>query len=218
VIARARVIPAASATHARPLVEPSDASRRRIPREEAQAREEGARIVRAATARAEDIMVRARAAASDAVATATAEARARLDADLTARWVALQAAERRRFDQDVEPVVPIAIALAERLLGAALDLDPSRIAPMARAVVAEAHGTRRAVVDAHPVDAAALAGLLTAEGVDLDSIEVRPDGALARGDLRLHTEVGTIDARLQPRFEQLAATLRDALRAQSSGR
>jgi flagellar biosynthesis/type III secretory pathway protein FliH len=222
VIARARVIPAASSTPARTLLEaspePSKARRRRIPRQEAQAREDAARIVGEATVRAEDIMARARAAASDAVATATSEARARLDAETTARWLALQAAERRRFDRDVEPLVPVAIALAERLLGAALDLDPSRIAGMARVVVAEAHGTRRAVVDAHPADAATLAGLLTAEGLDLDSIDVRPDEALARGDLRLHTGMGTIDARLHPRFEQLAAALRDALRAQSSGR
>jgi flagellar assembly protein FliH len=183
-----------------------------------QAREEGERLVREAKSRAEDIMARAHAAAADAVATATAEARAKLDAEMTARWMALRAAERRRFDREIDPVVPVAVVLAERLLGAALDLDASRIAPMARAVLAEAHGTRRAFVDAHPIDAVTLAGLLSAEDVDLDSIEVRPDEALARGELRLHTEMGTIDARLQPRFEQLAAALRDALRAQSSDR
>jgi flagellar biosynthesis/type III secretory pathway protein FliH len=219
VIARARIVPAAASAIAHRLVEPLEPPpRRRIPREEAQAHEAGARTVREATARAEDILTRARAAAAEAVATASAEVRARLDAEMTARWLALRAAERRRFDREVEPVVPIAIALAERLLGAALDLDPSRIAAMAGAVVAEAPGTRRAVVDAHPADAPALAGLLTAEGIGLESIEVRPDEALARGELRLHTEMGTIDARLHPRFEQLAAALRDALRAQSSGR
>jgi flagellar assembly protein FliH len=214
------VILAAASAHARPLFEtaPAGTPRTRIPREEVLAREEGARLVREATARAEDILVRARAAASDAVATATTQARARLDAEMTARWVALRAAERRRFDQDVEPVVPIAVALAERLLGAALEADPAQIAPMARAVVAEARGTRRAIIDAHPTDAAALARVLTAEGLDLDSLDVRPDEGLARGDLRLHTEMGTIDARLHPRFEQLAAALRDALRAQSSRR
>jgi flagellar biosynthesis/type III secretory pathway protein FliH len=49
-------------------------------------------------------------------------------------------------------------------------------------------------------------------GLDVQSVEVRDDGALARGELRLHTDVGTIDARLAPRFERLAAALRDALK------
>jgi flagellar biosynthesis/type III secretory pathway protein FliH len=110
------------------------------------------------------------------------------------------------------------VALAERLVGGALDLDASRVASMARVVIGEAHGTRRAAVEAHPADAALLAGVLSAEGLGLDAFEVRPDEALARGELRLHTEMGTIDARLHPRFEQLAAALRDALRAQPPGR
>ena len=170
--------------------------------------------MREARARAEELLVEARAAASRAVATATTAAREAHDADMAARWVALRAAEQRRFERDTEPVVPIAVALAERLLGAALDLDPARIAPLARVVIAEAQGTRRAVIDAHPADAATLADLLTAEAIDLESLAIHPDEALARGELRLHTEMGTIDARLHPRFEQLASALRDALRAQ----
>jgi flagellar biosynthesis/type III secretory pathway protein FliH len=210
------VIAGGGAASARPLLEPSAAEspRRRIPRDEAQAREEGARVVREASARAEQILVEARAAAARAVATATADARAALEAEMTARWIALRAAEQRRFDRDTEAVVPIAVALAERLLGAALDLDPARIVPLARVVVAEARGARQAVIDAHPADAATLQGLLTAEAIDVESLQIHPDEALARGELRLHTEMGTIDARLHPRFEQLASALRDALRAQ----
>jgi flagellar biosynthesis/type III secretory pathway protein FliH len=41
---------------------------------------------------------------------------------------------------------------------------------------------------------------------------VRGDVALARGELRLHTDLGTIDARFAPRFERLAAALRDAFK------
>jgi flagellar biosynthesis/type III secretory pathway protein FliH len=48
-------------------------------------------------------------------------------------------------------------------------------------------------------------------GLDIQSIEVREDAALARGELRLHTDVGIIDARLAPRFDRLSAALRDAL-------
>jgi flagellar biosynthesis/type III secretory pathway protein FliH len=97
------------------------------------------------------------------------------------------------------------------LLGTSLALEPSRIVDLARAVIEEARGARRAVVDAHPLDAEELLERLTKCGLELQSIEIRCDGALARGELRLHTDVGTIDARLAPRFERLAAALRDAL-------
>jgi flagellar biosynthesis/type III secretory pathway protein FliH len=219
-IARARILARADARDAKPLSAsaPAAPARRRMPRVEADAHLEGARIVREATAQAEALLASARAAASDAVTTAVAEARARADAEMTARWLALHDAERRRFEAETEPLVPVAVALAERLVGAALDLDASRVASMARVVLGEAHGTRRAAVEAHPADAALLAAVLSAEGLALDAFEVRADEALARGELRLHTEMGTIDARLHPRFEQLAAALRDALRAQPSRR
>ena len=45
----------------------------------------------------------------------------------------------------------------------------------------------------------------------VQSIEIREDPALGRGELRLQTDLGNIDARLAPRFERLAAALRDAL-------
>jgi flagellar biosynthesis/type III secretory pathway protein FliH len=67
------------------------------------------------------------------------------------------------------------------------------------------------VIDAHPLDAEALQTQLSITGLDIQSVEVRPDAALARGELRLHTDVGIIDARLAPRFDRLAAALRDAL-------
>jgi flagellar biosynthesis/type III secretory pathway protein FliH len=41
---------------------------------------------------------------------------------------------------------------------------------------------------------------------------VRVDLTLARGELRLHTDVGTIDAKLALRFDRLAAALHDVLR------
>jgi flagellar biosynthesis/type III secretory pathway protein FliH len=78
-------------------------------------------------------------------------------------------------------------------------------------VLAEARGARRAVVDAHPEDAAALAAEVKAGGFDVAALEVREDSSLARGELRLHTDLGKIEARLAPRFERLAAAVRGAL-------
>jgi flagellar assembly protein FliH len=108
--------------------------------------------------------------------------------------------------------VALAVALAERLLAAALELHPEHIAKLARGVLDEARGARRAVIGAHPLDADTLRNHLTALDLDIRSVEVQNDATLGRGELRLHTDVGTIDARLAPRFDRLAAALRDALR------
>jgi len=190
----------------------SSVQRRRIARDELVARIEADRILVQAREEAELLLAQARSQAIEAAAAAAREAEERAQTDLAARWLALRYREQQQPEADAQRVISLAVALAERLLGASLELDPRRVVHLARTVIAEARGARRAVVDAHPLDAAALREHLMTAGLDVQSVEVRDDGALARGELRLHTDVGTIDARLAPRFERLAAALRDALK------
>jgi flagellar assembly protein FliH len=208
---RARVVHAAGS--ATPLLAPGIGKerRQRVAREELEARLTAERVVEEANTAAEAILAEARLRAAGSAAAAVAEAREHALTELTARWLALRERERAAMGRDREVVVRIAVALAERLLGASLELEPSRIDALARGVFDEARGARRAVVEAHPLDADELRARLDTGGLDLQSIEVRSDAALARGELRLHTDLGTIDARLAPRFERLAAALRDAL-------
>lgn len=212
---RARIVPAARGARGAPLFAPgpSQPQRRRIAREELGAHLAAERIVEDARDRADRLLANARAEAQGAAAAAAREAREEARAELAARWLALRAEEQRRFESDADRIVPVAVALAERLLGASLGLEPERIVHLARAVIDEARGARRAAIDAHPLDAEALRRQLTDAGLDgVGSVEVRDDAALARGELRLHTDIGTIDARLAPRFERLAAALRDVLK------
>ncbi len=211
--ADARVVRGHDAVQARPLMAkgPSQAQWRRVAREEIEGRLAAERIVQEAHAEADAIVARAKADASEAARTAAEKARANVETEMVSRWLAVRNAEHKRTAATTEQVVALAIALAERLLGAALELTPAHVAELARTVITEARGARRAVMDAHPSDAAALREHLTIAGLDVQSVEVREDAALQRGDLRLHTDVGTIDARLAPRFERLASALRDAL-------
>jgi flagellar assembly protein FliH len=212
---RARVVPAARAARAVPVLAagPSEPQRRRIAREELGALLEAERIVEDARERADLLLASARAEAQGTAAAAAREAREEARAELAERWLALRAGEQRRIESDADRIVPVAVALAERLLGVSLGLEPERIVYLARAVIDEARGARRAAIDAHPLDAEALRRQLTDAGLDaVRTVEVRDDAALARGELRLHTDVGTIDARLAPRFERLAAALRDVLK------
>jgi len=131
------------------------------------------------------------------------------DAKLTARWLHLRLEEQRALGGAVDRVLTLGTALAERILDATLALEPRRILDMARRVVAEAGGARRAVIEAHPVDAGALRAHLADARLGIEVVEVRETETLARGELRLHTDIGIVDARLAPRLDRLAAALRD---------
>jgi flagellar assembly protein FliH len=212
-IPRARIVRAVGAPPARPLLaaRPSESQRKRMVREELGARLDAERIVDDARAQAQKMLDDARSNAMGAAEAAVESAREEAHTRLVAQWLALRQAEHRGREQERERVVAMAVVLAERLLVASLELDPTRIGGLAQAVIAEAGGARRAVIDAHPLDAGPLRTQLDVTGLDIQSIEVRQDATLARGELRLHTDVGIIDARLAPRFDRLSAALRDAL-------
>ena len=212
---RARIIPASAIGRAEPLLAARSGGRsaRRVARQEVEAQLAAERVLIDAQEAAAAILASARADAARAVEGATREAREEASATLAARWLALRQKEEATRGRDGERVIALAVVLAERLLGASLALDPSCIADVARAVFDETRGARRARVEAHPLDAAELERQLASGALDLGSVEVRTDEALARGELRLHTDVGTIDARLAARFDRLAAALRDALDA-----
>lgn len=80
---------------------------------------------------------------------------------------------------------------------------------MAKAVLSESKGARKTRIEANPIDVDALHAHTVSLG---ESILVEPNADLARGSLVLHTDLGTIDARLTPQLERLARALRDALR------
>jgi flagellar biosynthesis/type III secretory pathway protein FliH len=212
---RARIVRASDAAGAErsPLLPlgSTAAKWRRMAREELEARLAAERIVHEARSQAETILVGARDQARGEAAKCAQEALEQAEATIAAQWLALRRAEGDRLERDAESVLAVAVVLAERLLGAALDLDPARIADLARAAIAEARGARRITIEAHPLDAQALRLHLRAAGLDPQSVEVREGEALARGQLRLQTDVGTIDAKLAPRLERLAAALRDTL-------
>jgi flagellar biosynthesis/type III secretory pathway protein FliH len=181
-------------------------------REELEARLTAERLVQEAHTQADAILLDAREKGAMAADAARQEAQAEADAQLAGRWLALRQAESRRMGDDADRVLALAVALAERLVGATLELEPKRIVTLATGVLAEARGARRATIHAHPLDAEVLRTHLTASRLDAQSFTIESDEALARGALRLHTDVGIIDAQLASRLDRLAAALRDALR------
>jgi flagellar biosynthesis/type III secretory pathway protein FliH len=215
-LARGRIVRGEAAEGATPLLRGGLGAEQRVrmAREEVEAHQNADRILHLALTCSGWILVSAR---PDAERVATEAARHAAEAEqarLAAAWFALREREERGSARELDRSVALATILAERIIGHAIELNPGLIASVAREALAEARGARRVRIEAHPLDAETLraqvaaAGLGGPEGV---AIEVIENAELARGSLRVHTELGTLDARLHPRLERLAAALRDAL-------
>jgi flagellar biosynthesis/type III secretory pathway protein FliH len=193
---------------------PSSAQRTRLSREEVEAHENADRIVGMALDRSEAILATARAGAEQVAHEAARQAADAEQTRLAAAWFSLREREEKGAARDLERSIAFARLLAERVIGRALALDAALISSIALEALAEARGARRVRLECHPLDADTLraelagAGLGGSEGVVID---VLGNTELARGSLCVHTELGTLDARLHPRLERLAAALRDAL-------
>jgi flagellar biosynthesis/type III secretory pathway protein FliH len=210
---RARIVKAtvpAPADHA-PIPALTPAQHRRVASEVMLARETAARLVGEARNQAAAIVARAHAAAAGVAEAAASEAREAETAKLAAHYLNLKHEEERRAEADLDRAIALAVVLAERLLGEALQRDPAHVVALARQALAEARGSRRAVIDASPLDAEALQRHVVEVGFGSHTVEVRSDPALPRGALRLSTSLGNLDAQLRPQLERLARALRDTL-------
>jgi flagellar biosynthesis/type III secretory pathway protein FliH len=211
------VIPAAEAGHATPRAagvasEPPGAPRARIvTRPVAEARAEAARILARAREEAQLILARAESTTNDLIV--QQQARARADALCLVVGEALELRKRQTELERhaLDRSIGFATLLAERLLGEELAQSPERVRALARQALKEAAGARHAVLAAHPRDALELRSGLAGVATLLDSIEIEDDETLGRGQLRVETELGVIEADVRGQLERLAAQLKKLL-------
>ena len=174
--------------------------------------EERARVIVAeAERRAAALVEAARSESADVRLRSVAEGRAEGVAAVAARALALAERENSFDERNLERSVALARVLAERLLGEALATDPGRVAALARAALSEARGARRVVIVAHPEDLTELGMRLGELGFDPNAITLRPDSGRRRGQLRLETDIGVLDADLAPQLDRLVTKLRESL-------
>jgi flagellar biosynthesis/type III secretory pathway protein FliH len=224
---RARVIPRADAAPARPASAGRGSSRPPVaagalgrasvlPRAVAAAREQAQALIEKAHADAEQILAHARATADDLIL--QQQARARADALCLVVGEALELRKRQvELSKSVlDRSIGFATLLAERILGEELQQSPERIRALARQALREAAGARQAVIVAHPRDAEELKAGLIGLGALLDSIGIQEDSKLNRGQLRVETELGMIEADLKGQVERLAIQLKKLLESHAS--
>lgn len=216
-LGRARVLKGAFPAKAAPIPSPegptstvTDANvARRIPRAVLEGRDEAARILADARRAADETIARARAEAADVERTAADDARQRELARVAAEVLAVRIAEEERRARDVDRTIEMAVLLAERLLGDALRVDPSRLRTLAAEALAETRGARKMRIECHPDDADEVRALLAEHAGALVDVDATTE--LGRGSLVVHTELGRVDARLHPQLRRLGEALREAL-------
>jgi len=194
---------------------PSEAQRTRLSSEEATAHRNADRILNDALTKARTLIEDAREEAARTAKETLARAAEAEQTRLAAAWLALRSAEENRAARDLEHAIQLARLLAERLIGYAVEANENVVAALAKEALTEARGARSVILEAHPRDAASLRATLAESGLGAlqgVAIEIKESDTLARGSLCVHTDLGTLDARLHPRLEWLAAALRDALK------
>ena len=170
-------------------------------------------IVARAHRDAADIVARAEREAAEVRLRIEAEARANGAASVAAHAVALAAREAASLQHQQDRIVELARVLAERLLGDQLRVRPETVVALAEQVLAEARGVSAVRLVAHPEDVPLLEAALDRLEAAKRSVTVAANPERRRGELRLESDIGTLDAELAPQLERLAERLRGALKS-----
>lgn len=181
------------------------------PRELVNAAERAKTVREAAEREAQRLLEQTRAECADLRLRIEMEARASAIAELAARNLTLAAREAALDERSLDRSIELARVLAERLLGEALALDPTRVVALARGALLEARGARQVQLAAHPDDVALLEAAL-ADARLSGVTRVVADPTRPRGGIRLDTDAGTLDAELAPQLDRLTARLRETLK------
>jgi flagellar biosynthesis/type III secretory pathway protein FliH len=185
---------------------------RLVPRAVAEAAHEAERRLARAEQAARAVLDEAERKARAIRDEARTEARQEAAAEVAAAWIKLRTEEAARDERDLDRAVALSRAIAERLVGETLRLDPATIAVMARQVLASARQARHIVLRAHPEDAAILRASTSSLGLEQMAIEIHADETRTRGSLLAETDLGILDADLTIQLDRLARSLRDSLR------
>ena len=182
----------------------------------ADAKTQAKNLIQRAHEDARQIRAHAEAEADDLILQQQARARADALCLVVGETLELRKRQAELSKSVLDRSIGFATLLAERLLGEELEQSPERIRALARQALKEAAGARQAVIVAHPRDAAELRAGLIGLGAMLDSIGIEEDTRLTRGQLRVETELGVIEADLKGQLERLAVQLKKLLESHAA--
>ncbi|MFW5968084.1 MAG: type III secretion system stator protein SctL [Persicimonas sp.] len=131
-----------------------------------------------------------------------------------AEVVELMAQARKEYSALIEgaedDMLQLAARLAERIVGEALELDPSRIQRIVADVLRHARGKQQITVHVAPADREALDSATgeLAQVVDGVAVHLESDPELGRGSCVIQTETGRIDGRIETQLDTLLRAIK----------
>ena len=112
--------------------------------------------------------------------------------------------------------VELALAIAERIVGAAIEVDPTVVCEVVQGALRRVVERDRLVVDVNPDDVEIVREWIGGQSeVATSAVEVRPERRVARGGAVVRTFEGEIDARIPEQLDRAREVLRDALPARA---
>jgi flagellar assembly protein FliH len=139
------------------------------------------------------------------------QATASIEGDLVRRGEALRAGltqldawQARVLDRAEDALTRAALAVARRILREALDVEPGRVQVLAQAAIGVLRGATAIRVHVHPLDVDAVRG----DGALDTAVAYVADPGLARGDCRVESSFGEVDASLDAQLAEVARGLR----------
>lgn len=178
---------------------------------EAQAR--ALSLIDDANRRAADIESEAR---RDGFAQGASDGRAAADAEMeemlqTMRGlIEMARAERYKIIESAEPeIVRLSVAIAERILGQHIALEPQTVLDMARSAITRLVNRESVTVRVNPADIETMREhrdqLMSMN--DIDNLRIIEDQRVDRGGVLLETEAGTIDAKVSTQLREVRRLL-----------
>lgn len=125
----------------------------------------------------------------------------------------IAAARERRLAGLERELAEVALAVARRVVGRALALEPALVVELAREALAPVRARREVALRIHPGDAPLLRTELPALAALLErapGLVVREDPSLRRGDVVVETEAGRVDARVAAQLTLLERAILQA--------
>jgi type III secretion protein L len=125
--------------------------------------------------------------------------------------VEARAARARLLQQSEQQLTRLAVAIAEKLIGRALELEPQLIVEVVAQCAREAGPARRVAVRVNPRDVVAVrqAAPRLAALADAEVVRVEPDADVAPGGCVVQTDAGEIDGRLASQLAAIERALAD---------
>jgi flagellar assembly protein FliH len=127
---------------------------------------------------------------------------------------ALEAVRDEFAEQGERRAVELAVAIAEKILGAAFEVDQARICDVVAGALRRAVARDHVVLEVNPDDLEVVRGAaddVAAKLGGVHRIEVVAERRVGRGGCIVRTGSGEVDARIETQLERAAEVLRESL-------